>query len=863
MSGRNEILGSTAWDNLLRSRHSRWSDGGGRTGGDPGTAHARIAAGIALPVVTPKFQLRTNDVYFCIGSCFARNIEDHLLYRRLPTLSRQVPFAECSGRLNSSVDKFTTASVLNELRWSLAGVPFPEDSLVEENGAWRDLHLAACAPALSLAEVRERRAQTLQYFGRVRNASVVIITLGSVEAWHDAQAGVMLNAAPTPGLIGRFPGRYSVVVSDYAENVRLLRETYDVLNAFAGDVRIIVTVSPVPMGETFTGRDVIVANTYAKATLRAAAEDSARAYANADYYPSYDAITVSHRALAYNPLDNRHVLDTAVQAVAAQFLTDYGAGGDVEHPEFVELDYLNANSDVRAAVVNKQLASGYDHWLAFGRDEGRPLSVAQRSFELELLVGPRRSVSTRPFDTLDGTLARAEAAIAAGELEAALRLIRSQVEAWFSASALTRNALWGSRELDALAVQLGRIIADLPADASDLTLPRIDDARPLDVYLFTRTEVGAHVAVAGDLVRATPDRTNVVVLTEQPAEPVPAEFAERFATPPERIVCLPRGSLLERTRALIALLKRLRPDRTFLFNHHHDVSIIAAAGSGVLETPPYYVHHADHLPALGTFMADAAHIDLTPRAHTFCSTVLGLPSAYVPLVADDRGRRTPSTATSGARVLATSGSPAKYDLSYRHPYHKVVAALLARTGATLYHIGPLFDEQVSAIRGALTEAGADEARWRHIAFVPSVWQAMDDLAVDLYINSFPQRGGRVAVEVMGSGTPAVWHASGPRYQSVDLHLAYPEAEAWADAGELIEIVRRIDAPWFEAQANAARSHYEKVHHPALLVQTAAAGFRGAPLPASSHERLYAFEFEHLERSWHGLTKLIPPQDASS
>lgn len=387
MRSRNEIDGTTAWNNVVLNKRSRWGDG--RFPDDTETAHNRIAGGIALPLVTPKFQLRPDDAYFCIGSCFARNIEEHLIYRRLPVISRSVPFGDRTARPNGTVNKFTPASILNELRWSLAGVPFPEDSLVDEDGAFRDLHLAARAPAAPLAAVRERRAQVQRYFQRLREATVVIITLGLVETWYDAQADVMLNAAPTLGMTRRYPGRFSLVVTDYTENVAVLNEIYEILNRSLGDsVRIIVSVSPVPMTETFTGRDVIVANTYSKATLRAAAEDSARPHANVDYFPSYEAITVSNRTLAYNAIDNLHVLDAAVQSVAAHFLSVYGAAGEIEHPEFVELDYLFANPDVHQAVVDQQFASGYEHWLIHGRDEGRPLRGDQRPFEVELLVGP-------------------------------------------------------------------------------------------------------------------------------------------------------------------------------------------------------------------------------------------------------------------------------------------------------------------------------------------------------------------------------------------------------------------------------------------------------------------------------------------
>ena len=382
------IPGDVAWDNVIGSRWSRWSDG--RDPGDPESAHARIAAGIVLPGVSPTFRLAADDVFFCIGSCFARNIEEHLIYRRLRVISRAVPFGDRVGRVNGIVNKYAPASILNELRWSLDGVRFPEDSLIEEDGAYRDLHLAARAPAKPWDEALERRTQIRHYFGRLREATVVVITLGLVEAWYDGHAGTMLNAAPSVGMVRRFPGRFRLVVTDYAQNVRILREIYDLLiRHLAPSVRIVVTVSPVPMSETFTGRDVVVANTYSKSTLRAAAEDSVREYPNVDYYPSYESIVVSNRALTYHPADDLHVLDAAVRLVAEHFLRTYGAGGKVEHPDFVELDYLDANPDVHQAVIDQTVASGYDHWLAHGRAEGRPLRAAERSLWVDRLVGPR------------------------------------------------------------------------------------------------------------------------------------------------------------------------------------------------------------------------------------------------------------------------------------------------------------------------------------------------------------------------------------------------------------------------------------------------------------------------------------------
>jgi GSCFA family len=383
-----EIAGETAWQNVIASKASRWTV----AENDPGyrqSAHGRLAAGIALPRVTPKFTLAEDDVFFCIGSCFARNIEEHLLYRGIAVASRAIAFDNRDGRPNSNVNKFTTGSILNELRWSLAGEPFPSGSIVEDDGAWRDLQLSPGAAAMPLAQARARRTMVGDYFASIRRATVVIITLGLVEAWYDSEASVVLNVAPSLWMTRKFPGRFSLRVTGYAENLAALHAIYELLARHgAPDLRIVVTVSPVPMGQTFTGQDVIVANTYAKSTLRAAAEDSARGYAAVQYYPSFDTVTVSDRALAYSSADDLHVRDEMVEAVTAHFLRTYGIVRERPHPEFVELDYLFANPDVHEAVLARRFATGYAHWLAHGRDEGRPLRAENRSPVLAELLGP-------------------------------------------------------------------------------------------------------------------------------------------------------------------------------------------------------------------------------------------------------------------------------------------------------------------------------------------------------------------------------------------------------------------------------------------------------------------------------------------
>ena len=260
------------------------------------------------------------------------------------------------------------------MRWAFGESPFPEKSYLEDANGWHDLQLCSSVAGVTRERVAQRRRIVTEYFARIRETSVIIITLGLVEVWYDHAAEVFLNTAPSLWATRREPDRFSLVVSDYRHNLKALEEIIALLGRHGRkDVRVIVTVSPVPMSETFTGEDVIVANNYSKSSLRAVAEDAARDRENVQYYPSYDAIVTSPRSLAYSSEDELHVLDQAVEEITSHFLTTFGISRARMYPDFVEIDYLFANSDVHDAVLAGEISSGYEHWLRHGRDEGRPL----------------------------------------------------------------------------------------------------------------------------------------------------------------------------------------------------------------------------------------------------------------------------------------------------------------------------------------------------------------------------------------------------------------------------------------------------------------------------------------------------------
>ena len=155
------------------------------------------------------------------------------------------------------------------------------------------------------------------------NCRAVIITLGLVEVWRDARANVFINNTPIQALLGAQPNRYEFHVTSFAENWSNLEAIHAVLSRYGHpDVRIVVTVSPVPLTATFSTTDVVTANTYSKSLLRAIAHEWAAAHENVDYFPSYEIVQNSDRASVWQP-DLTHVKGPGLRHIIDLFLQSY------------------------------------------------------------------------------------------------------------------------------------------------------------------------------------------------------------------------------------------------------------------------------------------------------------------------------------------------------------------------------------------------------------------------------------------------------------------------------------------------------------------------------------------------------------
>ena len=317
--------------------HTRWSAAGIDLKDATGPyAAQRLRQPRFFAVVKPEFRIDRSDKLFAIGSCFARGIESALKGRGFQVESAATDFDRFStvdGKKVTALgftNKYTTYSILNELSWALdPEAKFPEASIVDlDERRSVDPHINPTLPVVDRAGTLERRRIIQAVNARLRDCRVLFMTLGLVEVWFDRQAQVHLNTTPSPEMRARDPSRYEFKVSNYLQNMENLEQLYALLQRFGHpELQIVVTTSPVPLNATFTGQDIVVANTYSKSTLRVVAQDFAAAHPNVQYFPSYEIVMNSRRELAWEE-DLRHVQGAMTQHVMDQFMRGFVEGTD-------------------------------------------------------------------------------------------------------------------------------------------------------------------------------------------------------------------------------------------------------------------------------------------------------------------------------------------------------------------------------------------------------------------------------------------------------------------------------------------------------------------------------------------------------
>ncbi len=285
---------------------------------------------LAWPQAKPSFQILPTDTVFTIGSCFARNVEAALIENGMTVLSRDFDLGEVGesvGEAANFFNKYSIHSIYNELKWALERETFPGEQVLypSAGGApYFDAQLGQSRLDYPLDQVLAFRHLYLDAMAQVKDADVIIITLGYVETWFDNELGIYLNVIPPIEVLRAQPERFNFRVLGYAEILETLHELYALLKKHREKpLKMLMTVSPVPLLATFRDVDVLVANAYSKSVQRAVLEQFVTEVPEVDYFPSYEFVTLSNPTIAWSRNDYRHVNSDLVARIMSSVISTY------------------------------------------------------------------------------------------------------------------------------------------------------------------------------------------------------------------------------------------------------------------------------------------------------------------------------------------------------------------------------------------------------------------------------------------------------------------------------------------------------------------------------------------------------------
>ena len=300
-----------------------------------------------------KFTIEPEEGIGTAGSCFAQHISRHLKrngYNVLdvepppPGLPEDVHHKYGFSMYSARYGNIYTVRQLFQLALEAAGEWAPKNYIWEKNGKYFDALRPAVEPE-GLDTPEEVVDHREHHISRVRilfeSMKVFIFTLGLTEAWVHKDSGTVYPVAP--GVIaGHYDknayelqnARHGTIIRDFNRFQSILRKMRN-----DRDLKIILTVSPVPLTASASGRHVLVANSYSKSTLISAAGQLSANQENIDYFPSYE-IATNPRLHSTSFAENlRSIREETVHNIMGHFSFDHPAmqGGGQKNISSIDL----------------------------------------------------------------------------------------------------------------------------------------------------------------------------------------------------------------------------------------------------------------------------------------------------------------------------------------------------------------------------------------------------------------------------------------------------------------------------------------------------------------------------------------------
>jgi hypothetical protein len=333
-----------------KSNHAFWAN----------TIRTKRSADV-LSLPTPKFSILPTDKIAVAGSCFAQHLargfstDNQYILNLEPEVSGSSYSREESQLFSARYGNIYSSRQLLQLFQRAHGLFEPLENVWRlKNGRYVDpfRHRIPVAGFAAEETVAMEMANHLDAVQKMfRECSIFIFTIGLTEIWRSRIDGAVVPSPPGVLDTAQQGNEYEFHNLDIDEVRKDLETFIGLLRKVNPKVRVILTVSPVPLAATFTENHIICANTYSKAILRLAVEQIVQTYDFVDYFPSYERITSRHHSDSAFMENQRTVRPEAVQEVIGGFVKRYFNSVDACFKEMPRNSHLeNAVTTMREPI---------------------------------------------------------------------------------------------------------------------------------------------------------------------------------------------------------------------------------------------------------------------------------------------------------------------------------------------------------------------------------------------------------------------------------------------------------------------------------------------------------------------------------
>lgn len=345
-------------------------------------------------IYTKKFDIQADDIIATAGSCFAQRISHHLRrenycvadYEPLPKhIPQQQAEEHGYGLYSARYGNVYTVHQLLQLATEALDRKTPEAAIWQKDDQFFDALRPSIEPkgfATADELIRQRQEHITQVRKLFAEMDVFIFTLGLTETWRHRQHGTIYPIAP--GVIaGEYvPSEHEFINFSAQEIKHAFLEFLTIIRSLRDpqkpEVRVILTVSPVPLTATASNQHILQATCYSKSTLRVVTEELRNESALIDYFPSYEIITNQTACGNFYESNFRGIKTAGVDAVMKVFFEQHQYAATTPTA-------LTDTSTTRADSAKPELNTEPDHCDETLLEEFVPATQHKQSAEKTVL----------------------------------------------------------------------------------------------------------------------------------------------------------------------------------------------------------------------------------------------------------------------------------------------------------------------------------------------------------------------------------------------------------------------------------------------------------------------------------------------